>query len=142
MYSYRRDEAGGKAQRPTAPPAIKSLRWARDGRAMGRSARDPGPYVRPSPDLALSTRRSMADTRNMSYRRQWVGIVAALGATLAALAGITGAAAADSTQYCAQIPIVQGIPPWGFHTGQPITGAGASYARGNGDINLDANTVS
>jgi hypothetical protein len=84
----------------------------------------------------------MVDTRDMSYRRQWVGIVVALGATVAALAGITGAAAADSTQYCAQVPIVQGIPPWGFHTGQPITGNSGSYARGHGDINLDANTVS
>ncbi len=43
---------------------------------------------------------------------------------------------------CAQIPIVGGIPPWGFHTGAPITGASGSYARGHGDIDLAANTVS
>ena len=28
-----------------------------------------------------------------------------------------------SVQYCASVPIVGGIPPWGFHTGAPITGA-------------------
>jgi hypothetical protein len=53
-----------------------------------------------------------------------------------------GSAGAFPTQYCAGVPIVQGIPPWGFHTGQPITGATGSYARGHGEINLDANTVS
>jgi hypothetical protein len=37
---------------------------------------------------------------------------------------------------------VGGIPPWGFHTGAPITGATGSFARGHGDIDLDANTVS
>ncbi len=51
-------------------------------------------------------------------------------------------ATASRVQYCAQIPIVGGIPPWGFHTGAPITGATGSYARGHGDINLAANTVS
>jgi hypothetical protein len=51
-------------------------------------------------------------------------------------------ARAAKVQYCAQIPIVGGIPPWGFHTGMPITGATGSYARGHGDINLAANTVS
>jgi hypothetical protein len=45
-------------------------------------------------------------------------------------------------QYCAPIPIVQGVPPWGFHTGAPITGATGSYARGHGHINLAANIVS
>ena len=44
--------------------------------------------------------------------------------------------------YCASVPIVGGIPPWGFHTGQPITGASGSYARGHGDISLTENTVS
>jgi hypothetical protein len=47
-----------------------------------------------------------------------------------------------SVQYCSQVPIVGGIPPWGFHTGAPISGATGSYARGHGNINLDANTVS
>jgi hypothetical protein len=58
------------------------------------------------------------------------------------LISMVGAAAGFPVQYCAQIPIVGGIPPWGFHTGAPITGARGSYARGHGDINLAANTVS
>ncbi len=45
-------------------------------------------------------------------------------------------------QYCSSVPIVGGIPPWGFHTGSPITGATGSYARGHGNISLSANTVS
>jgi hypothetical protein len=65
----------------------------------------------------------------------------AVGLVLAVL-GATGSASGYSVQYCSQIPIVGGIPPWGFHTGAPITGASGSYARGHGDINLAANTVS
>lgn len=59
-----------------------------------------------------------------------------------ALANMAGPASAYSVQYCSQIPIVGGIPPWGFHTGSPITGGTGSYARGHGNINLAANTVS
>jgi hypothetical protein len=59
-----------------------------------------------------------------------------------ALLSTAGSAAAYPVQYCASVPIVGGIPPWGFHTGDPITGATGSYARGHGDINLVANTVS
>jgi hypothetical protein len=47
-----------------------------------------------------------------------------------------------SFQDCGQIPIVGGIPPSGFHTGPPITGATGSFARGHGNINLEANTAS
>jgi hypothetical protein len=61
---------------------------------------------------------------------------------LLALVGVAGSATGSPIQYCAQIPIVGGIPPWGFHTGAPITGATGSYARGHGEINLAANTVS
>jgi hypothetical protein len=61
---------------------------------------------------------------------------------LLALISMAGSAAGFPVQYCAQIPIVGGIPPWGFHTGAPIKGATGSYARGHGDINLAANTVS
>jgi hypothetical protein len=61
---------------------------------------------------------------------------------LLGLVGMAGSATGYQVQYCAQIPIVQGIPPWGFHTGQPISGATGSYARGHGQINLSANTVS
>jgi hypothetical protein len=63
-------------------------------------------------------------------------------APVLALAGMAGSAAAYPVQYCAQVPIVGGIPPWGFHTGAPITGRTGSYARGHGNINLAANTVS
>jgi hypothetical protein len=73
-------------------------------------------------------------------RRAALAAVAATG--FAAVAGLPGAASGSSVQYCSQVPIVQGIPPWGFHTGAPITGATGSYARGHGDINLARNTVS
>ena len=64
----------------------------------------------------------------------------ALSGTLLATAG--PAAAGYPVDYCKQIPIWYGIPPWGFHTGSPISGATGSYARGHGDINLAARTVS
>ncbi len=70
-----------------------------------------------------------------------LGIAALVLAPLLALS-TGGSAGAFTTQYCAGVPIVQGIPPWGFHTGDPITGATGSYARGHGDIDLNANTVS
>jgi hypothetical protein len=70
------------------------------------------------------------------------GLAVLVLAPLLALTGVAHSAAGFSAQYCAQIPIVGGIPPWGFHTGSPITGATGSYARGHGDINLAANTVS
>jgi hypothetical protein len=55
---------------------------------------------------------------------------------------LLGAMAGQASAYtagCGQIPIVGGIPPWGFHTGSP---SDSSFARGHGDINLGANTVS
>ena len=67
-------------------------------------------------------------------------IAAAAVVSLLALAG-TAAPAAAYTPGCGRIPIVYGIPPWGFHTGPPIGDSG-SYARGHGEINLEANTVS
>jgi hypothetical protein len=60
--------------------------------------------------------------------------------SLLALIGISGRASAYSPG-CGAVPIVYGIPPWGFHTGSPPTGPG-SFARGHGEINLEANTVS
>jgi len=70
------------------------------------------------------------------------------GSALALLALTTmlalGAIASDAAAFtpgCGQIPIVYGIPPWGFHTGPPI-GATGSFARGHGEINLGAGTVS
>lgn len=61
-------------------------------------------------------------------------VLMALPATL----GMTGSAAAGTS--CSQVPTVYGIPPWGFHTGS-YTGE-SSFAKGHGDIDLDANTVS
>lgn len=74
--------------------------------------------------------------------RRCTALLTLLTAGLLALGGIAGTAAGRSAQYCAQIPIVGGIPPWGFHTGAPITGASGSFARGHGDIDLAAKTVS
>jgi hypothetical protein len=79
-------------------------------------------------------RRRLAARRG---RLALAGLTAILG-----LGAIAGSASAYSVQYCSQIPIVGGIPPWGFHTGSPITGAAGSYARGHGDISLTADTVS
>ncbi|HEX3432813.1 MAG TPA: hypothetical protein VHT25_02000 [Solirubrobacteraceae bacterium] len=58
--------------------------------------------------------------------------------TTPALGGMATRAGAF-TAGCGQIPIVGGIPPWGFHTGSP---SDSSFARGHGEINLGANTVS
>jgi hypothetical protein len=81
--------------------------------------------------------------RNQTKPRVALALISmALLLALAGMAGMAGSASGYTTQYCSQVPIVQGIPPWGFHTGQPITGATGSYARGHGNINLDANTVS
>jgi hypothetical protein len=67
-----------------------------------------------------------------------IGLVV-LGLTgLLALSGMAGSASAATS--CSEIPTVYGIPPWGFHTG-PYTGA-SSFAKGHGNINLEANTVS
>ncbi len=77
---------------------------------------------------------------NQIMRR--IGLAVVVLAPLTALIGRADSAAGYQIQYCAQIPIVGGIPPWGFHTGAPITGASGSYARGHGEINLAANTVS
>ena len=78
-------------------------------------------------------------SRNHTARR--MGLAVLVLTPLLALIATTGSANAD-VQYCKQIPIVGGIPPWGFHTGQPISGPTGSYARGHGDIDLNANTVS
>jgi hypothetical protein len=78
--------------------------------------------------------------RSQIVRR--IGLAALALMPLPALASMADSATGYQIQYCAQIPIVEGIPPWGFHTGAPITGATGSYARGHGEINLAANTVS
>lgn len=71
-----------------------------------------------------------------------IGVAVLALTPLLAPIGMAGSAGGYPIQYCAQIPIVGGIPPWGFHTGAPITGASGSYARGHGEIDLAANTVS
>ncbi len=71
-----------------------------------------------------------------NHLRARLGLAAVLAAPLVAIATMSGSATGYDVEYCSQIPIVQGIPPWGFHTGAPITGAGGSYARGHGDISL------
>ncbi len=58
---------------------------------------------------------------------------------LVAAIGVADQAAGYSPG-CGQVPIVYGIPPWGFHTGTP--GEAGGFARGHGQINLEANTVS
>jgi hypothetical protein len=60
-------------------------------------------------------------------------------APVLAMIGMAGRADAF-TPGCGQVPIVYGIPPWGFHTGSP--GETRGFARGHGQINLAANTVS
>src|SRR5579875_998745 len=69
-------------------------------------------------------------------------LLAALLVLTTALLALPGRAAAWTTDRCPGIPHVGGIPPWGFHTGAPITGATGSYARGHGDIDLTLGTVS
>ena len=71
-----------------------------------------------------------------------IGAAAVVLASVLAVPTVADSATGYAVQYCAQIPIVGGIPPWGFHTGAPIAGATGSYARGHGDISLAANTVS
>jgi hypothetical protein len=71
-----------------------------------------------------------------------LSLAAVVIAPALALGAVAGSAGAYQIDYCSQIPIVYGTPPWGFNTGSPISGATGSYARGHGDIDLDANTVS
>lgn len=71
----------------------------------------------------------------MSLSRVFVAMLALAASCALWAPGIAGAHTS-----CSQIPTVYGIPPWGFHTG-PYTGQ-PSFAKGHGDINLDANTVS
>ena len=69
----------------------------------------------------------------------------AVVATLSAVVTVAPAASAVSSavDYCPYIPVLStGIPPWGFHTGSPISNETGSYARGHGDISLSSDTVS
>jgi hypothetical protein len=75
---------------------------------------------------------------NQIMRR--IGLVLMVFTSLLALTDMASHAAGYSPG-CGQIPIVGGIPPWGFHTGPPV-GETGSFARGHGEINLEADTVS
>jgi hypothetical protein len=79
-------------------------------------------------------------SRNHIARR--VGVAVCVLTPMLALISLAGPASGQSVDYCSQVPIIYGTPPWGFNTGSPITGATGSYARGHGNINLAANTVS
>jgi hypothetical protein len=87
--------------------------------------------------------------RSNSFRRALVraalagALIASLLATgMASASGPTGHSSRP-TAYCSAFPIVE-VPKeaWGFHAGQPITGATGSYTRGHGTIDLSARTVS
>jgi hypothetical protein len=98
------------------------------------------PYVRPesaAPDRPEAYSRLPMRGRHITPR----GGLAVLALTALLVIGATAAQAVAYSPGCGQIPIVGGIPPWGFHTGPPIRETG-SFARGHGQIDLGANTVS
>lgn len=64
--------------------------------------------------------------------------IAASPLTLLVTLGMSSSASAHTS--CSEIPTVYGIPPWGFHTGS-YSGE-PSFAKGHGNIDLQANTVS
>ena len=78
-------------------------------------------------------------TNDISGRARLVGLAIAV---MLLTVGLSSTATGYATEYCAGVPIVQGTPPWGFHTGQPITGPTGSYGRGHGDYNFANDTVS
>ncbi len=80
------------------------------------------------------------ETMKSKIARRASLIVGVLGLLLA-LSGTAGDAARYSPG-CGEVPIVYGIPPWGFHTGAPIGGPAGSFARGHGEIDLQSRTVS
>lgn len=93
--------------------------------------------------LTKPVARSSAATPATAYSPLGMGITRTavrIGLAVAALTalGMTGSAGAATS--CSEVPTVYGIPPWGFHTGS-YTGE-SSFAKGHGNINLEANTVS
>lgn len=68
-----------------------------------------------------------------------LSLAAAVAVALAA-SGASHAAGARSPAYCT-IP-TKNYSPWGFHTGDPITGPTGSYAHGHGTFNPSARTAS
>jgi hypothetical protein len=76
----------------------------------------------------------------MKGMRTTSGVGFGLVALAVGLATLGMSGRADAATSCSQVPTVYGIPPWGFHTGS-YTGE-SSFAKGHGDIDLSANTVS
>jgi hypothetical protein len=63
-------------------------------------------------------------------------------AVIATALVVSVAASSQPTAYCSAIPIVNVVrQAWGFHGGQPITGATGTYTRGHGTIDLSARTA-
>jgi hypothetical protein len=75
---------------------------------------------------AQATAEAIVAVMRCEHVARRIGLAVLVLTPLLALIGTAGSAAGSSVQYCAQIPFVGGIPPWGFHTGQPITGATGS----------------
>jgi hypothetical protein len=94
------------------------MRWVCEARVAGR------------PIVPARMRGTRTETR--------IGLALAALTALLAMLGMTGSA--NGATSCSEIPTVYGIPPWGFHTGS-YTGE-PSFAKGHGNINLAANTVS
>jgi hypothetical protein len=67
-----------------------------------------------------------------------VGGVASVAAVIATLVPAVPASS-YSVNYCQAIPSAN-VPKeaWGYHAGQPITGATGSYSRGHGTLNLSS----
>jgi hypothetical protein len=74
--------------------------------------------------------------------RTVIRVGTALAVVLSALSLGAGSAAGDTLGCFGPVPPRGGIPPWGFHTGPPLSGAAGSYARAWGDINLGTNWIS
>jgi hypothetical protein len=71
-----------------------------------------------------------------------VAVCGVLGVALSTFGLAAGPAAAATAPCFTQVPSLSTLPPWGFHTGDPLTGNSGSYARAYGDINLDTNQIS
>jgi hypothetical protein len=92
------------------------------------------------PESPTGVKAIVGSEMGRSHITRYIGLAVLVFTPPPALIGMAGQAAGYSSG-CGQIPIVGGIPPWGFHTGPPI-GETGSFARGHGQINLEANTVS
>jgi hypothetical protein len=130
---------------PGTPYAAGEGRIARSWRLTRAAAAAASCSIGKPTSTAISASAPRGDERAGRRGRhitRLVGLAVLVLTPLLAPIGMASSAAGFPVQYCAQIPIVGGIPPWGFHTGAPITGASGSYARGHGDIDLATNTVS